>query len=841
MQLFSWLCRMAWRDSRRSRGKLLLFLSSIVLGIAALVAINSFNQNLRQDIDNQAKELLGADLVISGSRPLPDSLLQLTRTVPGSIEAQECTFASMVYFPKTQGTRLVQVRALKGDFPFYGQIETLPPQAARAFQQQSAALVDNTLMLQFDATVGDSVTIGKLNFQIAGSLQQIPGQSGIVGTVAAPVYIPFDLLDSTGLVQKGSRLIYRHYFKFAANTDIESLLKEWMPVIDRAGFNTETVEGRKRSLGRAFENLNRFLNLVAFVALLLGCVGVASAVHVYVAEKIPLIAVLRCMGATGRQAFLIYLLQIVLMGFVGALIGTALGAAMQSLLPVVFQNFLPVEVSTRLIPSVLLGGVAAGVLVALLFALPPLLRVRNVSPLRTLRSSYEGDQKKWDGAIILVYLLTVLFIAGFARLQVRSWIEAGVFILGVAVAIGLLALTAFALMWLLRNLAALSLPYVWRQGFANLYRPNNQTLVLVLSIGLGTALVAMLFFIQDLLLSQVQFAGRENQPNMVLFDIQNSQRDDVNRLASKFNLPLLQQVPIVTMRVAAVNGRSVREIKADTTSQIASWSLDREYRVTYRDSLIESERNAGGKWRGRAGDTIFVSFDESYANRMGVGLGDRITFDVQGKNIETIIGHLRKVDFSRVQTNFVVLFPRGVLENAPQFHVLVTRVPDEQVSARFQQALVQQFPTVSVVDLGLILKTVDEVLDQVSFAIRFMAMFSILTGLLILAGSVIISRYQRMRESVLLRTIGAVRSQILQINAVEYLAVGLIASLTGVVLALMAAWALSYFSFEIVFAPDLLLPFATITGITLLTLGIGLWNSRSIINRPPLEVLRSET
>ena len=839
MQLFLWLWRMAWRDSRRSRGKLLLFLSSIVLGIAALVAINSFNHNLRQDIDQQAKELLGADLLISGSRPLPDSLVSLVATV-SSKQASECSFASMVYFPKTNGTRLVQVRALGGDFPFYGQIETLPVTAARSFQQQSAALVDNTLMLQFAASIGDSVTVGNFRFPIAGILQQVPGQSGIVGTVAAPVYIPLALLDSTGLVQKGSRLGYRYYFKFAEETDVEALLKKWKPVIDDAGFNAETVESRKQSLGRAFENLNRFLNLVAFVALLLGCVGVASAVHVYVAEKIPLVAILRCVGATGREAFLIYLLQIVWMGFVGAILGTLLGAVLQSLLPVIFKNFLPVDVGNRLIPQVLLGGMMAGVLISLLFALPPLLRVRNVSPLQALRRSYEGDSNQLDWAVLLVYALTVLFVAGFARLQVRSWIEAALFMVGVAVAIALLSATAYLLMWLLRKFASFSLPYVWRQGLANLYRPNNQTLVLILSIGLGTALIATLFFIQDLLLSQIQFAGRENQPNMVLFDIQNSQRNDVKRLAQRFGLPILQQVPIVTMRIRQINGRSVQTIKADSTSPIASWALDREYRVTYRDSLIDSERDAGGEWRGKAGDTIFISFDKSYANRMGVSIGDRITFDVQGKIIETVIGHLRKVDFSRVQTNFVVLFPSGVLENAPQFHVLVTRVPNEKVSARFQQSLVQQFPTVSVVDLGLILKTVDEVLGQISFAIRFMAMFSILTGLLVLAGSVVISRYQRMKESVLLRTLGAARHQILQINAIEYLSIGLIASLTGVLIALGAAWALSYFSFEIIFAPKLFLPTVTVMSLTLLTLLIGLWNSRFVINRPPLEVLRSE-
>ncbi|MCS7019997.1 MAG: FtsX-like permease family protein [Cytophagales bacterium] len=838
MQLLSWFWRMAWRDSRRGREKLLLFLSSIAIGIAALVAIHSFNRNLRHDIDVQAKELLGADLVVSGSRPLPDSLLSLLASVP-SQQARECSFASMVYFPKSKGIRLVQVRALEGNFPFYGKIETQPIEAFELFQQQEGALIDHTLLLQFNVAIGDSVAVGKLTFPVAGSLQKVPGQSGIVGTVAAPVYIPFAQLAATGLLQKGSRLSYRYYFRFEENTDVEALKERWETVVDRAGFNIETVESRKRSLGRAFDNLNRFLNLVAFVALLLGCVGVASSVHVYIAEKVPLVAVLRCMGATGWQAFFIYLLQIVLMGFIGALIGTALGAVLQTWLPFVFKNFLPLAVSTRLLPDVLGVGVAAGVLIALLFALPPLLRVRNISPLLTLRSSFE-DNRKQDRAVWAVYALIGLFVAGFARLQLRSWTEVFWFIGGTAIAIALLATTAYLLMWALRKLTVSSLPYVWRQGFANLYRPQNQTLVLILSIGLGTSLIATLFFIQDLLLSQAQFAGRENQPNMVLFDIQSNQREQVNQLVASFKLPVLQQVPIVTMRISAVNGRSVQAIKADTASKIALWSLDREYRVTYRDTLIDSEQEAGGKWQGRAAETVFISFDESYAKRMGVGLGDRITFDVQGKLIETVIGHLRKVDFSRVQTNFVVLFPTGVLENAPQFHVLVTRVPNEQVSARFQQALVQKFPTVSVVDLGLILKTVDEVLDQVSFAIRFMAMLSILTGLLILASSVVISRYQRLKESVLLRTLGAVRHQILQINAVEYFSVGIIASLTGILLALIATWILSYFSFEMIFTPTFSLPVLTVISITTLTLLIGLWNSRAVINRPPLEVLRVE-
>jgi putative ABC transport system permease protein len=833
---------MAWRDSRRSRSRLLLFTSSITLGIAALVAINSFNENLRRDVDRKEKELLGADLVITANQPVNDTLRAWFDSLGGQ-QAQEASFASMVQFAKGGGTRLVQVRALGGAFPFYGEIETQPQGAGRQFQQDRRALVDQTLLLQFAAQPGDSVRVGRLTFGIEGQVNKVPGQSGIAATVAPPVYIPLALLPETGLVQRGSRINYRFYFKFPNGTNIDQLIGQIEPRLDRNGLNHETVASRKQNIGRVSDNLNQFLNLVAFIALLLGCVGVASAVHVYVKEKIPLVAVMRCLGATGQQAFQIYLFQIVAMGLLGSVLGAVLGAFVQTLLPVIFKEFLPVEVTADLSWGAIGQGVLMGLAVAVLFALLPLLGVRNVSPLRTLRSSFEEDVTGRDPLRWAVYGLILLFVFGFSWLQIRQWAQAVYFTLGLVGSVAVLAGLGQLVMWAVRKFFPTSWSYLWRQSLANLYRPNNQTLVLILSIGLGTALISTLLFVQNLLLGQVQFAGRDNQPNMVLFDIQSVQKDKVHQLVSQNQMPLLQQVPVVTMRLAGINGRTAAQIKADTTDQTPNWAVDREYRVTYRDSLIDSEKTLGGRWRGQVtspSDTIYVSLEAPYAKRIGVKLGDRLKFDVQGLPMETVVGHLREVDFSRVQTNFLVLFPTGVLEQAPQFHVLVTRVGSKEASARFQQALVREFPNVSVVDLDLILQTLDEVLDEISFAIRFMALFSILTGILVLIGSVIISKYQRMRESVLLRTLGANRRQVLIINVLEYFILGSLASLSGVVLALLASWALAYFSFETVFVPQLWPIFGLFVGITGLTMFIGLANARGILDRPPLEILRSE-
>ncbi|WP_223815750.1 ABC transporter permease [Adhaeribacter rhizoryzae] len=837
-----WLLKMAWRDSRRNRSRLFLFVSSIILGIAALVAIYSFGYNLRDDIDNQAKTLLGADLVIS-SNQVPAPALQKLIDSLGTTRSQERSFASMIYFIKNQGTRLVQVKALAGAYPYYGALETTPISANQNFRNSRQALVDKTLMLQFNAHVGDSIRIGNLSFTIAGILNKAPGQTGLTSTVAPAVYIPLQYLEQTGLVQKGSRVNYRYYYKFDEGVDVEKLSEAIEPRLDKEGLNQDTIASTKENTGRSFADLTRFLTLVAFIALLLGCIGVASAIHIYMREKVASIAVLRCLGIKAKQAFLIYLIQIVGIGLLGSLIGAALGTLVQRALPAVLGDFLPIEITMATSWAAIGQGVALGVIISLLFALLPLVSVRNISPLNTLRLSLEEVNFRRDPLQWLVYGLIILFVLSFSLLQMENWRQAVYFTGGVLLGFAVLTAVAYGLMWLMRRSIPNSWGYLWRQGFANLYRPNNQTLILLVSIGLGTAFISTLYFVQGILIDRVSLSASGNQPNMVLFDIQTNQRDQVAKLAQQNNLPLLQQVPIVTMRLEEINGRTGVEIKADSTAEIRPWVFNREYRVTYRDTLVDSEKIIEGKWRGTVNspnDTIYISVAENYADNLNAKIGDRLLFNVQGALIPTVIGSFRKVDWNRVQTNFLVVFPKGVLEEAPQFHVLVTRVPSNQVSAQFQQALVRTFPNVSVIDLALILATLDEILGKISFVIKFMAAFCISTGLVVLIASVLISKYQRIQESVLLRTLGANRRQILTITALEYFFLGALAAATGILLSVVATWALAKFSFEAPFNPQLGPPLAVFAIVSLLTVAIGLLNSRSVLIKSPLEILRTE-
>jgi len=838
---FSWLLLMAWRDSRRNRSRLFLFISSIILGIAALVAIYSFEYNLRKDIDSQAKSLLGADLVIETNKTVKEEAKPLLGSL-GKERSEERAFASMIYFPKNQGTRLVNVRALSGEYPYYGEIETSPAAASRSFRLGKSALVDKTLMLQFDVKPGDSIKVGELTFLIAGVLNKAPGQTSFNASVAPIVYIPLSFLEETGLSQKGSRITYNYYYKFPEDVDVGRLVKKLEARLEKAELDYETIESRKENTGRSFEDLTEFLALVGFIALLLGCIGVASAIHIYIREKINTIAVLRCLGASSGQAFLIYLIQIIGIGLIGSLIGVLLGTLIQQFLPMVLGDFLPVKITVAISWAAIAQGILLGLIISILFALLPLVSVRNISPLNTLRLSFQESSLFKDPVKWLVYFIIVLFVFGFTYLQMGSLKKTVFFTSGVLAGFVVLAALAYAMMWLARRFFPSSWSYLWRQGFANLFRPNNQTLILVVSIGLGTAFICTLFFVQGILINRVTLSSSENQPNMVLFDIQSNQKQSVADLTRSMNLPVLQEVPIVNMRMTEIKGRNAASYKKDSVAWGAMRGLEREYRVTYRDSLSDSEEIVDGKWIGRAepGKPIYVSLEDGYAKRIGVKIGDELMFNVQGAPLKAIVGSTRKVDWNRIQTNFILIFPRGVLEDAPQFHVLLTQVPSNEISAKYQQAVVRTYPNISMIDLGLVLSVLDEILDKMGFVIRFMAAFSIITGLIVLIASVLISKYQRIRESVLLRTLGASRKQILVITALEYFFLGALAAGAGIVLALLASWALAKFSFKTSFTPDMLPVLFLFVLISSLTVLIGLFNSRGVLNRPPLEVLRSE-
>ena len=335
-----WVWKMAWRDGHHNFSRLFLFVASLIVGIAAVVAIASLNYSLQEELDRNAKELLGADLVINSNKKF-DSLLVKTIDSAKRQVAGDANMASMVMFMPTRQSRLIKLTALYGDFPFYGELETYPANAMQVMKQGHFAMLDESLATQYNVSSEDSLKIGNVVFKVAGVVKKIPGGGGLTATLAPAVYISLTELDSTGLVQFGSRVNYSLFIKTTSDKDTKELIESIKPLSKKLGFGYEDVQERREGLGRGFKSVYQFFSLLAFVALILGCIGVASSVHIYAREKREEVAILRCIGSSGWQAFNIYFVQIFVLGIIGSLLGAVLGVIIHQIIPIAFKEYIP--------------------------------------------------------------------------------------------------------------------------------------------------------------------------------------------------------------------------------------------------------------------------------------------------------------------------------------------------------------------------------------------------------------------------------------------------------------------------------------------------------------------
>ncbi|MBW8243593.1 FtsX-like permease family protein [Muricauda oceani] len=836
---FLWLLKMAWRDGKASYGKLLLFVFSITLGVAAVVSVHSFSRLLKENIALQSKSLLGADYVIESDKPVNDKVQGIMDSLGGS-DAKEINFLSMAAFPNNNGTKLMEVRGVEGGFPFYGELET-NPSSAKSSYVNNGALVDATTMLQLNLKTGDSIKLGAVTLPIAGALENVPGSTSVFGAIAPPVLIPFQFIEATGLVQTGSRIEYKYYFRADEGQDMALLSEKVEPVLDAEEADLDTHLSEARRLGRRYENFGRFLNLVGFIALLLGCVGIASGMGIYVQMKIKSIAVLKCLGASKKQSYLIFFVQIACMGIVGGLLGTIIGYGLQQLFPLLLGDLIPVEVDVALSLQSVVLGLTLGLAMSVLFALYPLMKTLYVSPLQALRVVQETKTRS-KRATGLVGLGIILFVFGFSYWLLGDLLRSLFFVVGLLVVFLILTAVARFFMALLKRFFPYSWGFVPRQSLKNLFRPQNQTLVLVLSIGIGTFLISTLYFTKDMLLEKAAIEDSANSANMILMDIQSQQMEAVSGTIEASGLPIIDKIPIVTMRVETLNGRHVEDIRKDTTSQVGRWILNHEFRVTYRDSLIGSEKVLEGDWVNSfnsEGD-IPISVSSDFANMAKVTIGDPVSFNVQGRIMNTVVRSIREVDWSRLQPNFSVVFPSGVLENAPQFGVMTLQTPDDDTSAKLQQTLVRDFPNVSILDLKRILSLLEDILGKIGWIINFMAFFSIFVGIAVLMGAIYSSKHQRVKQGALLRTLGAKTSQILKMIAIEYTILGFLGAFMGVVLAVLGSGLLAWMLFDTTFAPSAVPFIVILPAITFLVFALGVGNSMGIVRNSPLTVLKKE-
>jgi putative ABC transport system permease protein len=848
--------RLAWRESRAARRRLLLLVGSVAAGVAALVAINGFTENLSVSVTAQAKALLGADLSFSSSRPFSNRVDRLFDTLttgaPAGGAARVTSFAGMAYVPRTRGVRLVQVRAVEPGYPFYGEILTQPDGRWPLLARGGRVLVDPALLTALDARVGDTLALGEARFSIDGAVLNVPGDVGVASAFGPRVFLAARDLPATGLLRFGSRVDYDAYLRLPEPAGAQAIADRYRLPLRQERVRVRTVEDDREDLTDALTRLGNYLGLVALVALLLGGLGVASATHLFIRQKLDTIAVLRCLGATARQVFFAYLAQAVAMGAIGSLLGAGIGILVQQALPLLARDFLPVDVAVTVAPRALLVGMALGLWVATVFALLPLLGIRRVSPLSTLRRTDEPAPGRRDPLTWTAFLALALSVIGLASVQVANLRDGAVFAAAVGGVVLVLWLAALGLIRAIRRWFPSGLPYLWRQGLANLYRPANQTVTVVLALGFGAFLLSTLYLVQHNLLREFRVGDRTTgRPNLMFFDIQRDQAVGVAALLAEAGYAGSPMVPIVPMRIVTLKGRPVRpdSVTADTAGPRqrppGGWAARREYRSTYRDSLTDTERIVAGEWwsggsAGGDGEPARISVEADVALELDVTVGDTIVWDVQGARVPTRVASLREVDWSRFATNFFVVFEPGALDQAPQMLVTLTRVDSAEARGAVQRRVAERYPNVSAIDLAQVQQAIEGVLDKAALAVRFLALFSLAAGTIVLLGAVTTARLQRLREGVLLKTLGATRRQVLRILIAEYVALGCLAAIVAIALSATAGWALARWVFEARYD----LPVFSLSGLTALlvaiTLLVGLWSSAEVLKRPPLEVLRSE-
>jgi putative ABC transport system permease protein len=845
--------RLALRELRHGLRRVGMYMGSITLGVAALVSIHSFRDDVVRAVQEEADVLMGANARLADDAPYPPGVLSVLDSLEGAGVgiARVTTATTMVFAPRSDLVRLMQVRGIDAGYPYYGDVTTSPPGRWGAHLEPGRVLVDPAVLTQLSVEVGDTLVVGLTRLEIAGTVNDLPTDLAYQTAIGPRVHVSRATLDASELLGVGSLARYEAFVRLPDIGERRAVRERYDSIFDAADVSYSLAEEQAQSLSNGVRFLGRFLGLVGLGALLLGGVGVASAIHVYIKEKRASIAVLRCIGAGQATAFVAYLIQAAILGLAGAVGGVVLGVLAQALMPTILADVLPVDVSTRVSLSAAGAGLGIGVWVAVIFALIPLLGARDVPPLAALRQDFDRTGRLWDPARLVAYALLAASVLALCVIEAPDE-EVGLAFAGaLAVATALVAGAG----WLLTRAARRWFPsrasYPVRQGVSNLFRPQNQTVAVTLALGMGAFVIGTIVEVEGSIRDDLTLSFGEGRPNVLLFDIQRDQVEGVLALVPEASRASADVVPLVTSTIAAINGRTPDELRGNTNREERpeGWALRREYRNTYRATVGPAEELVGGRWwdgtpgsedgtRVEWGDLPRVSMEEEVAQSLRIGLGDTITWDVSGVEIPSVVTSFRRVQWDQLEPNFYAVLEPGALEEAPQMLVLVARLPDATERTALQRDLVGAFPNVSALDFSRVQEAIDTVLARVRQAVGFLGVFSALAGVIVLLGALATSRVQRLREGALLKTLGARRTQVLTVLLSEYVALGTLATASGLVLAIVASALLVPLVFEMDYAVGLG-PLAVIWVVVVaMTVVVGLLGSRDLLRRAPLPVLR---
>ncbi len=838
--------RFALREMRGGVRGFYVFLACIALGVMAIAGVGSFAKSLTDGIAREGRVILGGDvafaLIHRETEPREREFL--------AARGQLSVAATMRAMARVDGDRtaLVEIKAVDGVYPLYGSVALdpeMPLSGALAGRDDVFGVVaDPALIARLDLKVGDRFTVGGANLQLRAALTTEPDRlAGGIG-FGPRLMMSIEALRQTGLLQPGSLVRWHYRLKLpdnnASDAGVTKLVETARAQMPDAGWEIRTRTNASPALERNVERFSQFLTIVGLTALLVGGVGVANAMRGHLDKKRDTIAAMKALGATGSRVVAIYLTQALLVALIGAAFGLAIGAALPFAVAWSVGSILPLPVEPSLHPGELLLALLYGMLTALAFALWPLGRAHDVPVSALFRDEIGGTRRLPRKSYMAATILVGTALAAFAVALAFDRKIAAIFVASAAAVFILLRVVAFGLMAIARRLPHSRITAL-RLALANIHRPGALTPTVVLSLGLGVAVLVTVIQIDGNLREQFMAALPEKAPAFFFVDIQSADAarfDDF--IKARAPEAKLERVPMLRGRVVSINGVKAEDLKP---AENAAWVLQSDRGLTYTGEVPAGSRVVEGEWWGpNYQGPPLISFEKKLAEGLGAKIGDEVTVNVLGRNITGRISNLRNVDWQSLGINFVLVYSPGVLSGAPHTHIATLTYPGGSTTRQEKallKAVADAFPAVTSVRVKDALDAVGGIVTNLVLAVRIASLITLFSAMLVLGGALAASHRSRVYDAVILKTLGATRARLITAYALEYLMLGMATAVFGVAAGSLAAW--------MVVTEVMTLKFIWLPGPALLaalgalgvTLTFGLFGTFTALGQKPAPVLRN--
>jgi len=835
----------ALRELRAGAGRLSIFVLCIALGVAAVAAIGSLSASFDEALARQGRLLIGGDLSFELIHRQADSAERAALESLGEV-SESASFRAMARSAEGKSA-LVEVKAVDNAYPLYGDVSiTRAERPGPVWRDPDVVLVERTLLDRLNLDIGSKIAIGDATVTIGGILGEQPDRLADRLAYGPKLLMFRDTLAHTGLVQPGSliRWTYRVKLPEARSADKEFLVETRNNVekqFPQSGFAIHDWTDPAPSLRRDADRFAQFISFVGLTALLLGGIGVGNAIRSYMAKKREVIATFKCLGATSRLVLLVYLIQALLLATVGIAIGLLIGALTPALLAALYADALPITLAIEPHPMPLIAAALAGLLTMVLFVLWPLGRAASVSPAVLMRAhlTEERERSPWPyavGSAVAGIALFALAITGSEERAITASISAGI-------VLAFLLLTGFGL--LVQRLAATlrrAKPTSLALAIASIGGPGSLARAIAVSLGLGLGLLVATALIYRALLKEIEGNIEADAPAYYFVDVEES---DIGKFGDTVKAIVpdakLDDAPMLRGRIVALKGVPAEKVEADPD---ARWVLSGDRGLTYTDAVPPASTLVEGTWwpKDYSGSPL-VSFDAELAKGLGLKLGDTITVNILGRNVDAKIASLRKIDWESLAINFVMVFSPNTLAGAPHRALTTLELPkgtDPALEGKVIQALSERFPLVTAVKVGDIVAAAKELLAKVMTAIKATAGVTLLIGAAVLAGAVAAGQQQRKYLAVLYKTLGATRWRIVSAELLEFGLLGLATALLSVLIATITAWALCKWAFDVTFVFSPLAVFETVLLALALVLAVGALTTWRLLSVKAAPYLRTE-